>query len=55
LPSRPFLPEESDRYRFLEVFLFFVAFLAAGFLFAVFFFGAISPSLRGECSSLGAE
>ena len=52
-PSRPFLPEESERYFLFEVFRF--AFRAAGLFFAVFlfFFGAISASLRGECSSLG--
>jgi hypothetical protein len=52
-PSRPFLPEESDPYFLFEVFRF--AFRAAGLFFAVvfFFFGAISASLRGECSSLG--
>jgi len=53
-PSRPFLPEEIERYlRRVAVFRF--AFLAAGLRFAVFlfFFGAISPSLRGECASLG--
>jgi hypothetical protein len=52
LPSRPILPEESDRYFLFDDF-FFADFLAAGFFFAVFFFGAISPSLRGSCSSLG--
>jgi hypothetical protein len=52
-PSRPYLPEESERYFLLEVFRF--AFRAAGLFFAVFlfFFGAISASLRGVCSSLG--
>ena len=40
-------------YFLFEVFRF--AFRAAGLFFAVFlfFFGAISASLRGECSSLG--
>ena len=44
---------ESERYLLFEVFRF--AFRAAGLFFAVFlfFFGAISASLRGECSSLG--
>jgi hypothetical protein len=57
-PSRPFLlGGERDRYLFfLDVFRVFrfAVFLAAGFRFAVFFFGAISPSLRLS-ASLEAE